>query len=101
MSKAMDEAAIRESVVRECYSAIPTRSYSEQYKNNPSMPEFADGYTAAIDDCRRAIEALLPTKDRAEELAEEFCAATYEYGGMPKTKDLYAKAFRWLIEREG
>lgn len=92
ISLPVDEAAIRESVVRECIAALP-----EFNKNDRS----AAPYRYGVDACRVALQSLLPTKDRAEELAKEYWKQQLDY--MPdreEIKDLVA-AFRWLIEREG
>lgn len=87
-----DEAAIRESVVRECIGRLP--SYTQ------CQPElgFITASNKMLERCHEALQSLLPTKDRAKELADEWAET---YGTSPEEKAAGLDAIRWLIEREG
>lgn len=85
ISLPVNEAAIRESVVREAmalFECLPNHHY-----NGPSI--HAD------------LQSLLPTKDRAEELVDAYCSEKLNYTPNSEERRSLLKTFRWLIEREG
>ena len=77
-----DESAIRESVVREAMALFDDKNA---------------GWNGA--GVQKRLQSLLPTKDRAEELVQQW----FDDGArMSKSEHDGAVAFaRWLIEREG
>lgn len=85
ISLPVNEAAIRESVVREAmalFECLPNHHYI-----GPSI--HAD------------LKSLLPTKDRAEELVDAYCSEKLNYTPNSEERRSLLKTFRWLIEREG
>ena len=85
ISLPVDEAAIRESVVRECIAA-----FDDVVGQVP------------VTFVRGRLNTLLPTKDRAKELADEYWRETH--GQDPRDGQMLVRAVnfaRWLIEREG
>ena len=88
ISLPVDEAAIRESVVRECIEVA-------QDAVNVGGP-----FIHAAASVKKYMEDALIPKDRAEELAEEFLA-TGTLGAEVNRRVDVTNAFRWLIEREG
>lgn len=92
ISLPVDEAAIRESVVREAAEKL---RHLISYVG--AKGEWEGGVLDAIHELEKS---FLPTKDRAEELAKKFLA-TDKWGDSPSLTEDLADAFRWLIEREG
>ena len=97
ISLPVDEAAIRESVVREAIAMIPER-----------VPQcnstFDDAWNSVIDTLNREFQSLLPTKDRAKELAEAYigeCEVTKDHELDVNERMRVLHFARWLIEREG
>ena len=92
ISLPVDESAIRESVVRECIAAL-----LRIVTNTIGGVGGADALrNRTIEDCHRALQSLLPTKDRAEALHKEWVDSdAYAFGDQ----STYGFA-RWLIERE-
>lgn len=88
ISLPVDRDRVREDVVRECLNALP--------KFNDPLLCYIGG-EGILTQCHNSIARLLPTKDRAEELVEEWADA---YGTSPEEKAAGLDAIRWLIARE-